>query len=123
MNLYTDDNPKTTLKGLGFKNKDKAIETIYKVEKYFDNLMREQGIPGYTPPNVLPKIYIMNKEESYKYYLKQKMYRILGMMNRAKGMLNKVSDEKKQNFKEAISVFEIWMNKYKKYKKKISLCI
>ena len=114
MNLYTDDNPKTTLKGLGFKNKDKAIETIYKVEKYFDNLMREQGIPGYTPPNVLPKIYLMNKEESYKYYLKQKMYRILGMMNRAKGMLNKVSDEKKQNFKEAISVFEIWMNKYKK---------
>lgn len=28
--------------------------------------------------------------------LKQKMYRILGMMNRAKGMLNKVSDEKKK---------------------------
>jgi len=34
MNLYTDETPKTKLKGLGFKNEDKAIETIYKVEKY-----------------------------------------------------------------------------------------
>ncbi len=55
MNLYTDETPKTKLKGLGFKNEDKAIETIYKVEKYFDNLIRKQVIQGYTPPNVLPK--------------------------------------------------------------------
>ena len=114
MNLYTDDNPETTLSGLGFKDKNKAIETINKVEKYFNNLIKNQAIPGYTPENVLPKIYINDKQEAHKYYLKQKMFRILGMMNRAKGMLDNVSDEKKKKFKEAISVFEIWMNKYKK---------
>ena len=32
MDLYTDDNPETTLKGLGFKNKTIAIATVKKVE-------------------------------------------------------------------------------------------
>ena len=32
MELYTDKNPKTTIKGLGFKNKDKAIYTINKIK-------------------------------------------------------------------------------------------
>lgn len=32
MELYTDKNPKTTIKGLGFKNKDKAIYTIDKIK-------------------------------------------------------------------------------------------
>ena len=35
MNLYTDDNPETTLKGLGFKNKEIAIKSIKIVENYF----------------------------------------------------------------------------------------
>ena len=61
MNLYTDDNPKTTLQGLGFKNKEKAINTIKTVEKYFDLLKKKQSIPGYTSKNVLPKVKIINK--------------------------------------------------------------
>jgi hypothetical protein len=38
--LYTYDNPKTTLKGFGFKNKNIAKETIQKVEEYFDNMIQ-----------------------------------------------------------------------------------
>ena len=117
MNLYTDDNPKTTLRGLGFKNKKKAEQTILKVENYFDMMHKNQQIPGWTPDNVLPKKYLKSESESFQYYLKQKMYRILGMSNRAKGMLNKIKDIKKtQNFKDAINVFEKWMTEYHKTK-------
>ena len=49
MNLYTDDNPQTTLKGLGFKNKLKALQTITRVESYFDKMFKSQVIPGWTP--------------------------------------------------------------------------
>ena len=35
LSLYEDYNPKTTIKGLGFKNKKKALETIHKI-KYKD---------------------------------------------------------------------------------------
>ena len=28
MNLFTDDNPKTTVTNLGFKNKQKALESM-----------------------------------------------------------------------------------------------
>lgn len=111
MNLYTDDNPHTTLSGLGFKNKQKAITTIKLVEEYFEIMKNQQLIPGYTPINVLPKEYITSKEESNKYYDKQKMYRILGMSNRAKGMLHRVKYT--QNLQEAIIVFEKWLHQYK----------
>ena len=111
--LYTDDNPKTTLKGLGFKNKKIALETIKKVEKYFNNMMNKQlkNIPSYTPDNVLPKKYLNNKDDTIKYYKNQKMYRILGMRNRAKGMLHRVKDNK--DFKEAMTIFDEWLNEYK----------
>ena len=33
ISLYSDDNPKTTIKGFGYKNKEKAEETIKLVEK------------------------------------------------------------------------------------------
>ena len=33
LSLYSDDNPKTTIKGFGYKNKQKAIDTIELVEK------------------------------------------------------------------------------------------
>ena len=55
MSLYTDDNPKTTLKGLGFKDREKAEETIKKVELYFDNMKKKQKKNSWTPDNVLPK--------------------------------------------------------------------
>lgn len=122
MNLYTDDNPITTLQGLGFKDKKKAIHTIKTVEKYFDELKKKQKIPGYTPKNVLPKIKITNKKQCVDYYNKQKMYRILGMLNRAKGMIKRVQNT--DNIKEAILVFEKWMNNYKQQNggKIISCC-
>ena len=114
MNLYTDDNPQTTLKGLGYKDKLKALETIVKVEKYFNNMYNLQKIPGYSPDNVLPKQYIENEQECYNYYQKQKMYRILGMLNRARGMINRLKNENsKKNMKEAMDIFIKWMNKYK----------
>lgn len=34
LDLYSDNNPETTIKGLGFKNKDKAIYTINKIKKF-----------------------------------------------------------------------------------------
>ena len=109
--LYTDDNPKTTLKGLGFKNKNIAKSTIQKVEEYFNNMIRIQlqTIPSYTPDNVLPKKYLASKDETIKYYRNQKMYRILGMRNRAKGMLHRVKDNK--DFKGAMKIFDEWLAK------------
>lgn len=35
-NLYTDDNPETTVAGLGFKNKEKAIESVQKLEQFIN---------------------------------------------------------------------------------------
>ena len=114
MDLYTDNNKFTTLKGLGFKNKKVAINTIKKVEFYFNKMKSNQEIPGYTPDNVLPKEYLDNMKDLERYYEKQKMYRILGMSNRAKGMIKRVKNNK--NLKEAIAVFKIWLDKYKKRK-------
>ena len=111
MDLYTDNNKKTTLKGLGYKNRQVAVETIRKVEIYFNYMEQKQKIPGWTPDNVLPKKYIKNKNESKKYYKIQKMYRILGMSNRAKGMVNRVKNNK--GLKDAISVFKVWLDNYK----------
>jgi hypothetical protein len=37
------------------------------------------------------------------------MYRILGMRNRAKGILDRVKDNK--DFKEAMKIFDEWMRK------------
>lgn len=34
MDLYSDNNPKTTVKGFGFKNKEKARNTINRLKKY-----------------------------------------------------------------------------------------
>ena len=31
--LYNDNNPETTVKGLGFKNEEKAKETLKKIKK------------------------------------------------------------------------------------------
>lgn len=116
MNLYTDDNPKTTLKGLGFKNKEVAIKSIQIVENYFNQMYMDQKIPGITPDNVLPKKKLNNKRDAKKYYQKQKMYRILGMSNRAKGMVDRIN--KNKNIKQAIQIYEKWLSKYKKSKQK-----
>lgn len=36
-NLYTDDNPETTIEGLGFKDKEKAEESVDKVKTLIFN--------------------------------------------------------------------------------------
>ena len=46
MNLFTDDNPKNTLKGLGFKNYEITKKSINKIEDYFDNRLRNQKYQG-----------------------------------------------------------------------------
>ena len=61
MNLYTDDNPETTLKGLGFKSKTIAMATVKKVENYFDAMKSKQSVPGPTPSNVRPQEFISNE--------------------------------------------------------------
>ena len=114
MDLYTDNNKNTTLKGLGYKDKQTAIRTIRKVEIYFNYMMSKQKVPGWTPDNVLPKKYIKNSSENKKYYSIQKMYRILGMSNRAKGMVNRV--KKNKGLEDAIRVFKVWLDNYKKMK-------
>lgn len=112
MQLYTNNNPKTTIKGLGFKNKKKAIETIKIVEEVFNNMMKNQKIPGYSSKNTLPRKFLHNQKENKLYYKNQKIFRILGMRNRAKGMLNRVKNNK--DLFEAIKIFDIWLNKNKK---------
>lgn len=109
MNLYTDNNPKTTLNGLGFKDKKVALETINIVEKYFNKLNKKQKINSWTPKNTLPKKYITSKEDKNNYYNNQKKFRILGMRNRAKGMIKRVNNNK--NLLEAIKVFDKWLKK------------
>ena len=117
MNLYTDDNPETTIKGLGFKNELKAKETIQIVEYYFNKLEKKQKIPGYSPLNLRPKVYLSNQIENKKYYLKQKMYRVLGMSNRAKGMIHRVKNP--EDILKAIKIFDKWLAQYKNKIKKV----
>ena len=112
MQLYTNNNPKTTIKGLGFKNKKTAIETIKIVEEVFNNMMMNQKIPGYSSKNTLPRKFLHNQKENKLYYKNQKIFRILGMNNRAKGMVNKVKNNK--DIKDAIKIFNKWLSDYKK---------
>ena len=122
MNLYTDDNKHTTLKGLKFKDKKVAKESIQKIEDYFDNMYSKQKIPACSNKKTLPKKYLETKSEAKKYYKIQKMYRVLGLLNRAKSMLERVDSE---DIEDAVEVFEKWMKKYKNKKevvKKLSDC-
>ena len=77
MALFDDANPDTTIKGYGYKNKEKAIDTIKLVEK-------------------------TKRGRSYKFQVINTMY------NRAKHHKNTTKD-----MKEAMKVFEGWLNEYK----------
>ena len=87
------------------------------VENYFESMKKIQKIPAMTPYNVLPKKLIKNKLECEIYYERQKMFRILGMSNRAKGMLHRTKN--KNDFLEAIKIFKKWMDQYKLNMKKL----
>ena len=118
LHLFTNDNPETTLKGLGFKNKEKALESIALIEITFSKLRDEQILNTCSPLNLRPRYLLDSKEAIEKFYLQQKMYRVLGLLNRAKIIYNKYP---KESLLEAISVLEEWMGEYRnaiqKYKK------
>ena len=57
------------------------------------------------------KKFLKTNKDINKYYQLQKMYRILGMNNRAKGMLKNTKNN--NNLKDAIKVFDNWMKKHK----------
>ena len=110
--LFTDDNPETTLKGLGFKTPEKTLNSIKLIEEYFDNLEKTQKLNSYTPNNVRPKQYLQTIDEIHYYYRKQKMYRILGLLNRAKVIYKKTGSD---NILASIDILMDWMENYKKY--------
>jgi hypothetical protein len=112
MELYTDKNPNTTLKGLGYRNELIAKKSINMIETYFNKMLKKQKPNTYTPNNVKPRIFINNKKENFNYYQKQKMYRVLGLLNRAKGMIHRITNN--IDMIQAIKIFELWMKKYKK---------
>jgi len=116
MNLFTDDNPKTTIKGLGFKDIITTKKSIKIINHHFDELKVKQKINSYTPKNLLPKQFITNKKEIIIFYNKQKMYRILGLLNRAK-VLYKIYPN--SELKKSIQLLTLWMEKYKLSKFKI----
>ncbi len=119
MNLFSNDHPETTLKGLQFKDKELAIESIKKIDNYFKKLEKKQKIPGESPSNLRPQIKIENKQDSNKFYKKQAMWRIIALWNRAKVFLKKTKpdSEKHKNYKEVIEIFNQWMEKYHQEKK------
>lgn len=108
--LFSNDNPKSTLHGLGFRTKEIAKESIQKIEEYFDNLKKKQKINEYSAEHLLPKVLLKNKKEIKEYYLKQKMYRILGLLNRAK-VIYKIYPN--NELKKSIQILNFWMKKYK----------
>lgn len=109
LHLFTDDNPETTLKGLGFKTLDKTKNSIVLIEKTFSNLRDKQEIGGCSPNNLRPKVFLETSKHIDKFYLQQKMYRILGLLNRAKIIYKRYpSDE----LKKSIELLEEWMADY-----------
>ena len=109
--LFTDDNPETTLKGLGFKTPQKTMESIQKIEEYFNHLEQEQPIGGWTPPIVRPREFIDSVAKRHQYYRKQKMYRVLGLLNRARVIYARTGS---LDISASIEILEEWMRLYKK---------
>ena len=93
MNLYNDLNKNTTVKGLGFRNKEVALDSIDIVEDYFDKLYKNKKYQDILVLKLYPEKYIKTKKESKDYYDTQKMYRILGLHNRAKSMIERIKNK------------------------------
>jgi hypothetical protein len=108
--LFTDDNPETTVKGLKFKTLDDTKQSIQFIEFYFNQLRRNQKENESTPDNVLPKKILKTKNEIITYYEQQKMYRIIGLLNRAKSIYKKYPNDE---LEKSIKLLEEWMQKYK----------
>ena len=108
--LFTDDNPETTLSGLGFKTPQRTLESIERVENYFDDLEKQQELGQWTPPKTRPREFIETKYQRHQYYRKQKMYRILGLLNMAKVVFRKT---KSTDIFVSIKILEEWMEHYR----------
>jgi hypothetical protein len=111
--LFTDNNPETTLKGLGFKNINKTKESIIKIEKYFNKLCKKQKLNHWTSYKTRPKEFITTNKQKIKYFQKQKMYRILGLLNRAKTIYLQYPNPE---LKQSILLLKKWMKNYKQKK-------
>jgi hypothetical protein len=109
--LFTDDNPETTLKGLGFKTREKTIKSIKLIEDTFSNLKKNQQINTCSPLNLRPRYILDSQRAIEKFYLQQKMYRVLGLLNRAKTIYSRYP---KDTLKESIQILKNWMNEYHK---------
>lgn len=123
-NLFTDDNPKTTLKGLGFKTPEISKQSIKLVEEYFNSRLKKQKIPG-TPKNLLPTQRLNDREESIRYFANQKMTRILGLANRAKSVIKNTNNKiKQENLQASIDILENWIDKHRRgpSKKSVNNC-
>ncbi len=112
-NLFTDDNPETTLHGLGFKTPEITNKSIDKIESYFKERYRQQKIPGY-PINLRPKTYLETKSDAKRYYQTQMMTRVLALLNRARSIYKKiVSGKKREEYKLSISILQQWVDNHK----------
>ena len=110
LHLFTNDNPETTLKGLGFKNKEIAIQSIIKIESTFSILRDKQKINTCSPKNLRPRYFLDSEKIIDKFYLQQKMYRVLGLLNRAKIVSHRYP---KNDILEAIEILQKWMDEYR----------
>ena len=106
LHLFTDDYPETTLKGLGFSNLKKTKSSIAKIESYFSKREEQQKIPG-IPKKLRPVKKLTTKAESSRYFQNQKMYRVLGLLNRAKVMVKRIKE--KENIEKSILLLEDWV--------------
>jgi hypothetical protein len=119
LNLFTDDHPKTTLHGLRFATPQLTQSSINKIENHFDYLLNHQYLPGY-PPSLRPNTYLKTQAQAKSYYQTQKMYRVLGLLNRAASIYKNMGKtktpniQKKKNIKESISLLKKWVNTNKK---------
>jgi hypothetical protein len=113
LNLFTDDNPETTLHGLGFKNQETAVNSLERIETHFNNLRSQQSVPGDSPINLRPRQYLSTKKDVYVFYQRQKMTRVIGLLNRAKSLIKRTRRAKKiHDFQQAIYILEDWMEAY-----------
>jgi len=109
--LFTDDNKETTLHGLGFSTLEKSKNSIRKIETYYNTLKKNQQINKYSPKNLRPRVYLDSKQHIEKFYMHQKMYRVLGLLNRAKTIHQRYPNPE---LEKSFNIFRIWMKKYHK---------
>jgi hypothetical protein len=113
MNLFTDDNPETTLHGLGFKNKGVALASLDMIENHFNYLYKKQKIPSMSPKNIRPKEYLDNPNSALVFFQRHKMTRVIGLLNRAKSLIKRtLNPDKIMDMGEAIHVLGNWMTSY-----------